>query len=42
LGISRNRRLFYILVPLIAVMLVAVQANIFWVTFTDNWWLFPP
>jgi len=24
------------------VMLVAVQANIFWVTFTDNWWLYPP
>jgi len=42
LGITRNRRLFYILVPLIAVMLVAVQVNIFWVTFTDNWWLYPP
>lgn len=41
-GIARNRRMFYILIPLIAVMMVAVQFNIYWVTFTDNWWLYPP
>jgi hypothetical protein len=41
-GISENRRLLYILVPLIAVMTVLGLVNIFWVTFTNNWWLYPP
>jgi len=40
-GIAKNRRLFYILVPLMVFMAVANLVNIYWITFTDNWWLYP-
>jgi len=41
-GIAKYRRMFYILVPLLFAMTVANQVNIYWITFTDNWWLYPP
>ena len=41
LGLSRYKRAQQIVLPLVVIMYVLVTINLFWTTFTNNWWLYP-
>jgi hypothetical protein len=40
-GVSKDKRLVAAFVPMLAVLAVANLINLFWITFTGNWWLYP-
>jgi len=41
LGLAKYKRAQQIILPLVIIMYALVTINLFWTTFTNNWWLFP-
>jgi len=42
LGLAKHKRAQQIVLPLVALMYILVMTNLYWTTFTNNWWLYPP
>lgn len=40
-GINKSKRAQQIILPLLAIMCALVMINVYWITFTNNWWLYP-
>lgn len=41
IGLAKSSKAQKIVLPLIVLMYVLVMANLYWITFTNNWWLYP-
>lgn len=41
LGLAKHKNAEQVVLPLIVIMYVLFMANMFWITLTNNWWLYP-